>query len=262
MIASIYAGRSQAMGAAIAPIQVDEVCIWPPTRDQLHEATATAWTSERGLRSFVCGNQLVANNGQVVMEMSNMRGTLYEAAIPQSASSGIEPMPYGEMVWKKDADLLQSVETVHEFVELAVFKNPALKVLDVTGQCRMNLLHDLPGVNYVALASEETSADIDLTEISNATVKVVEEDKALLEQGLAVESFDIVVANKGTYSQGDLYQLCSKVGIVLLESDGTVVIDRPTAQQGTLNGEIVEAKANIHLVHSAADSVVVEAVQR
>lgn len=119
MIASIYAGRPKATTVAFTPVQLEEVFFWPPANNQLGEASAMAWVCRRGLRSFVCGNQLVAGNGEVIMEISNMRGIMYEAAILESASSGFDPMAYGEMVWKQDVDLIQAVATVDEFISLA-----------------------------------------------------------------------------------------------------------------------------------------------
>jgi len=107
MIASVFAGRTKAMNCGVVPVQVDEVSIWPPTAEHLAnggDAIATSWTSQRGIRSFTCGNRLVGNDGAVVMEISNMRCTSYEAAVPQKSDSSVKPAPYGKMVWKPVVD--------------------------------------------------------------------------------------------------------------------------------------------------------------
>lgn len=54
IILSIYAGRVADMDCGAVPIQVDEVAIWPPTKEQLENPTANvfSWLDKRGIRSF------------------------------------------------------------------------------------------------------------------------------------------------------------------------------------------------------------------
>ena len=61
IIVSIYAGRVADMGCGAVPIQVDEVAIWPPTKERLEKSTAKvfSWTDKRGIRSFQSGSQLI-----------------------------------------------------------------------------------------------------------------------------------------------------------------------------------------------------------
>lgn len=72
------------MTCGAVPIQVDEVAIWKPTDSQVTALTAQAfsWIDQRGFHSFVGGNQLVASDGEILMEISDMRCSLYEAAVP------------------------------------------------------------------------------------------------------------------------------------------------------------------------------------
>ena len=76
-IAAIYAGRTSAMDCGVVPVQVDEVTIWPPTKEQLEtqKATAYAWVDRRGIRSFENSVQMTAADGKMVMEIINVRTT-------------------------------------------------------------------------------------------------------------------------------------------------------------------------------------------
>ncbi|KAK0644424.1 lovastatin nonaketide synthase [Cercophora newfieldiana] len=142
LIVAIYAGRTSAMPCGAVPIQVDEVSIWVPTAEQLaaSEAKAYSWIDKRGVRSFVGSNQLVAADGEVVMEITDMRCSLYEAAVPQRDVDPAKPRPYGEMVWKRDFDEVVSADSVDatisvaEFIELLDFKHPGQKAVDLLGR--------------------------------------------------------------------------------------------------------------------------------
>ncbi|KAL9624485.1 MAG: hypothetical protein Q9204_007868, partial [Flavoplaca sp. TL-2023a] len=138
IIVSIYAGRIADMGCGAVPIQVDEVAIWPPTREQLENPTANvfSWTDKRGIRSFQSGSQLTASDGELLMDITDMRTTYYEAAVPQKSGDAAESQPFQEMVWKLDIDSLTSSTQlpnmdVSKVVEIAAHKNQSLKVLEL-----------------------------------------------------------------------------------------------------------------------------------
>ncbi|RYP76535.1 hypothetical protein DL770_007206 [Monosporascus sp. CRB-9-2] len=260
MIASIYAGRSKAMAAAIAPIQVDEICIWKPTDKQLGDGRATAWTDERGVRSFVCGNQLLANDGEVLMEMHNMRGTLYEAAVPQSATADAKQMPYGEMVWKLDADSLTSAVCVEEFVELAAFKSPTIKVLDIGGAHAAALLEKVPELDYTGIvrASESTGQDLDA--FKNAKSQVVDFEKDLSDQGLEGGSFDVVIADADA---SDIRKLISKGGkLVISKGDFSADIVSTYAFENEPAPEGLQPVIDVQLVYRQLDQAILSEIQR
>jgi hypothetical protein len=221
MIASIYAGRTKAMAAAIAPVQVDEVCIWPPAASELGDGLVTAWTDERGTRSFVCGNELVSRDGRVLMQMRNMRGTLYEAAVPQSGGAALKPMPYAEMVWKKDVDALDRVDSAGVLVELAAFKKPGIKVLDIGGAHATELLRTDPYLHYVA--TSEAAAPEGLLECyRNAEWKLVNPGQSLTEQGLAEGSFDVVLSD-GVSTSSNLVCRGGRLFVAAGQGFGSVV---------------------------------------
>ena len=224
MIASVYAGRNKAMAAGIIPIQVDEVSIWVPTAAQLEDGngSVTAWTDQRGIRSFVCGNELIGHDGQVLMEMKNLRGTFYEAAVPQTASRDMKPMPYGEMIWKLDVDNLSEFEDVESFVDLRVFKMPSTRVLDIGGTHSIGLLSKHPELDYTAISGDGESLKTTLASFENAKYLDVVLDGNLSEQGLKIASFDVVISTPDIKFAGLSELINSNGQVIIVESDKPV----------------------------------------
>lgn len=254
MIASIYAGRTKAMAAAIAPIQVDEVCIWKPTEEQIGDAFATAWVDDRGIRSFVCGNELVSNNGEVLMQMSNMRGTLYEAAVPQSSSGALKPMPYSETVWKEDFQSLTKIEGAEALAELVTFKSPGIKVLDVGGKHAVTLLQTVPELKYTAIS--ESSAPEGLIEMyPSAEWRDVEMQKDLTEQGLVKGSFDV------TLSEPDFVPAIKN----LVSDNGNLFIERGKAFEHSVSPEVEKSNddvTEVQVLYRQVEASLLSKVQR
>jgi acyl transferase domain-containing protein/NADPH:quinone reductase-like Zn-dependent oxidoreductase len=160
LIVSIYAGRTSAMPCGAVPIQVDEISIWVPTTKQMAEPTAQAfsWIDQRGVRSFVGSNQLVASDGQVIVEITDMRCKLYEAAVPQRALGASKSRKYGEMVWKRDVDEVLANELtigLTELVELIEFKHPGQKAVDLTGKYAEDLMARSPDLSIAVPEQKE-----------------------------------------------------------------------------------------------------------
>lgn len=159
LIVSIYAGHASAMPCGAVPIQVDEVSIWVPSAEQVttQQARALSWIDERGVRALVGSSQLVAADGDVVMEISDMRCSLYEAAVPQRLSVPAKPRLYGNMEWKRDVSdvVFSSADvSVAKFVELTEFKKPGLKVADLTDPFGEEI-RELSSEIYLALPGGE-----------------------------------------------------------------------------------------------------------
>ena len=202
LIVAIYAGRTNAMPCGAVPVQVDEVAIWKPTVAQITDSTAQAlsWIDQRGVRSFVGSNQLVASDGEVLMEISDMRCSLYEAAVPQSANEPSRPQPYGEMVWRLDIDSLSGSEQldVPSLVELAEFKTPGLRVLEIGSEHGEALLGKVADLN---LTVTETTAE--LTELlgqkfgdfKNAKAQELDFSLDLESQSIKAGAFELVIAS-------------------------------------------------------------------
>ena len=274
LIVSIYAGRTNAMACGAVPIQVDEVAIWTPTQAQLDCGTAKAysWIDQRGVRSFVGGNQLVANDGEVLMEISDMRCTLYEAAVPQRADEPLKPQPYGEMVWKYDFDSLKTTSDigeldVSELVELAAFKNPGLKVLEIGSAHANTILSKSENLHYtVTESTDETAGYLEAFAgaFKNAKTKKVDFSRELNGQDVKKSSFDMVIAPgelPGPMVLHNIHKLLVPGGRVIWEStenpsiealeaagfsgvnlfvgrNGKPTIALSTASKSALNGEV------------------------
>ncbi|KAK7953549.1 polyketide synthase [Apiospora saccharicola] len=161
LIVAIYAGRTSAMPCGAVPIQVDEVSIWVPTNEQLEvsEAQAFSWIDKRGVRSFVGSNQLVANDGKVVMEITDMRCSLYEAAVPQRDTDPAKPRPYGEIIWKRDAEEVLATGApemgIAELVELLEFKQPGQTIADLSGEFAKEITERVPDADVSVMEETE-----------------------------------------------------------------------------------------------------------
>lgn len=205
IIVSIYAGRLNDMTCGAVPIQVDEVAIWPPTAEQLQIQTANAysWTDQRGIRSFVSGSQLVTNDGELLMDITDMRCTAYEAAVPQKAEGAIKVEPYGEMVWKYDIDSLTRSSKIgridiSQLVELAVHKNPTIKVLEIGSKHAAAILAKAGHIQYMGtVLSDEELEQISMTfgAYKNATFQRIDPAQTLDSQDNSIPEgiFDLII---------------------------------------------------------------------
>ncbi|CAJ2505535.1 Uu.00g129290.m01.CDS01 [Anthostomella pinea] len=203
-IAAIYAGRTSALDCGVVPVQMDEMTIWPPTRKQVktQKASAYAWVDRRGIRSCETSVQMVADDGNMVMEIVNVRTTSYEAAVPQKADTALKDAPYGEMAWELDFDSFEmgaEVDgiTVSQLANLALFKNPGMKVLEIGAQDASAILEKNPQVSYtITVTSDEDLEPVtdSIKEYRNAKVMKVDFSEDLEYQGFKSESYDLLIA--------------------------------------------------------------------
>lgn len=184
MIVCIHAGRANAMSSGFVPVQVDEVSIWKPTAARLADGLANSfsWCDQCGLRNFVRSNQLIVKDGEVLMEINDMRCTAYEAAVPQRGSDAAKQTSYGEMVWKLDIDSLGHCKEsaqgldVAQFIELGAFKNPSVKVLNISKENRA-VLQKVCSLNYTAATAVAALAEALRTEVDgfkNASARTLD----------------------------------------------------------------------------------------
>jgi acyl transferase domain-containing protein/NADPH:quinone reductase-like Zn-dependent oxidoreductase len=207
LIVAIYAGRLNDMICGAVPIQVDEVAIWTPTADQLKVGSAQAysWVDQRGIRSFVGGSQLVSSDGELLMEISDMRCTAYEAAVPLKSEEPMKPQPYGEMVWKHDIDSLNSAPIpvnmdITNLIDLAIHKNPALKVIEIDSSYAAAIIPKLGLLDYTVTAkTDEAVEQLNVLTQSYKKVEVLKLDISLEAPGQdkLQSCFDLVVASVG-----------------------------------------------------------------
>ena len=204
IIVSIYAGKLSHMTCGAVPIQVDEVAIWCPSDKQLQDkdATAFSWTDQRGLRSFVSGSELVASDGELLMSVSDMRCTAYEAAVPQRSEAAIKSQPYNEMVWKYDIDSLKAnAETndlsVASIVDVALHKNSALKIIEIGSTHTRAVLTMSQPIGYISTESTDelvTKLEAIVVQSKDARAQKLDIHQPPEGQDLSQASFDMVIA--------------------------------------------------------------------
>lgn len=202
LIVANWAGRSTRMTSGAVPIQVDEVTIWKPTAKQLDggEATAFSWISPRGVRAFNGHSELKANDGELLMQIRNMRCMAYEAAVPQHAGEPAKPQPYGEMAWKLDVDSLRrnSDLDIASYAELVYFKKPESKILISGEETVEAVLANLASAHTVtAVASTTELVDHLKTrfeDVEGLKIQKLDFFEDLEGQSMKDGSYDLVIA--------------------------------------------------------------------
>ncbi|KAJ2990433.1 hypothetical protein NUW58_g2948 [Xylaria curta] len=202
MIVAIWAGRTNAMEFGAVPVQADEVAIWEPTQAQLKYGSGKAfsWIDPRGSRSFNAHTQLRGYDGQVLMEISNMRCSAYEAAIPQNAEEPAKPQPYNNVVFKPDVDFLVGTQsmTVADYVELAAFKTPGLRVLSVNSIHAESMLTKVPTLTVTSTGDSTEEVDRITSKFSNfgnASVAKFDLNGDIASQSIKPSSYELVVSS-------------------------------------------------------------------
>jgi acyl transferase domain-containing protein/NADPH:quinone reductase-like Zn-dependent oxidoreductase len=270
-IAAIFAGRTTAINYGVIPIQLDEVTIWPPTEEQVKTSTASAyaWVDKRGVRSFESSAQMQAADKSLLLEIVNLRGVSYEAAVPQKAPSALTERLYGELSWEVDFDaLVESADlkgfTVPEAVHLALFKRPEIKVLqvgasDVEGV--KQILKKSPRAAYtVTVASDEELESVKSALKDYPRAKVVKLDltQELSAQSLATGAFDVLVVCQAL-SEEDLTKLRETVkagGYVLSDTSSGTAKAAKISQEETKES----AQHTVQLVYGTAQTAIVSSV--
>ncbi|RYP53529.1 hypothetical protein DL769_010504 [Monosporascus sp. CRB-8-3] len=126
------------MEFGVVPIWVDQVTLWVPTEQQIKngEASAYAWVDRRGNRALENSVQMKAYDGNMVMEIVNVRITSYKAATPQKPEGALQEAPYGEMAWQRGFDTLETAAdldslTITVIVNHFLFKYPEAKIIEL-----------------------------------------------------------------------------------------------------------------------------------
>ncbi|KAI1132340.1 polyketide synthase [Nemania abortiva] len=230
MIVAIWAGRTNAMEFGAVPVQADEVAIWQPTQAQIKDGSGKAfsWIDPRGARSFNAHSQLVGSDGQVLMEISNMRCAAYEAAIPQHAEEPAGPQPYGHVVLKPDVDFLVGAQDmdIPDYVEQAVFKNPRLRVLSMDSADTASVLSKMPELEITSTCDSTEGVDLltaQLKSYKNASVKKFDLGGDLAGQLIKANSYELIispVASATTLSK--IREILVDGGKAVLRAEGTL----------------------------------------
>ncbi|RKK69506.1 Lovastatin diketide synthase mokB [Fusarium oxysporum] len=243
MIVAIWAGRASAMKFGAVPVTAEEIVVWKPTQAQLDgssSAKAFSWIDPRGQRLFNAHNQLLASDGQVLMEIKSMQCTAYEAAIPQSLEDVTHPQPYSHIVSKPDFLLLrgsQSHLSLADFIELAQFKNPALKVLTSDTATATAFLARLPEL-CLTVATDATHTSDVTAELSSFTTVSVEPlvltaDLTAQSQEKLKCSFDIIAApSTSLHELQNISELLSEDGCAVLGGDMSALTEQSLRDAG------------------------------
>ncbi|KAI1026381.1 hypothetical protein LB503_012851 [Fusarium chuoi] len=243
MIVAIWAGRASAMKFGAVPVTAEEIVVWKPTQAQLHEssnAKSFSWIDPRGQRLFNAHNQLLAGDGQVLMEINSMQCTAYEAAIPQSLEEVTRPQPYSQIVSKPDFSLLRGNHnylSLADLIELARFKKPALKVLVSGPATAAFLLARLPKLCLTVATDATDSSDVTAELGSYTTISVeplmLANDLMIQSQEKLKHSFDIIVApSTSLHELRNISELLSKDGCVVLGGDLSTLTEQSLRDVG------------------------------
>ena len=239
IIVSIYAGRMKDMNCGAVPIQVDEIAIWPPTPEQLalKKASVLSWTDQRGVRSFVSGSELVTQDGDVLLDIKDMRCVAYEAAAPPRLPDATKSQPYMHTLWKEDIDFLaltNSVENmdISTLVNLAAHKNPKATVLLLGIKNVGKILANSPLLLCtIAETSDEafTSSQQLASRYKNANAQRMKLSVLLEEQITAENTYDLVITYEGLQTSElfrNVHKHLSSTGrFVLVKADHFAAVD-------------------------------------
>ncbi|KAF4991488.1 hypothetical protein FGRMN_7799 [Fusarium graminum] len=107
IIIALNSGLHAEMQNGAVPIEIDEMSIWPAYSENTL-GRSMAWISELNGRYANSHGRLESPDGQVLMDLTNLRLVAYEAAVPQNAQAERQREPYMQTLWKPDIDLLES----------------------------------------------------------------------------------------------------------------------------------------------------------
>ncbi|KAF5540999.1 polyketide synthase [Fusarium mexicanum] len=227
MIVAIWAGRASAMKFGAVPVTAEEIIVWKPTQAQLHgssNAKAFSWIDPRGQRVFNAHNQLLADDGQVLMQIKIMQCTAYEAAIPQSLEDVTRPQPYSQIVSRPDFSLLSGSQnhlSLTDFIELAQFKKPSLKVLVSGPATATALLARLPELCLTVATDDSHALDVteELSGFTNVSIEYLALTASLTTQSQEKFkcSFDIIATpSTSLHELHNIRELLSEDGCAVL----------------------------------------------
>ncbi|QLI73315.1 Reducing polyketide synthase DEP5 [Metarhizium brunneum] len=182
------------MTCGSVPVQVDEVSLWPPTKAQLQnpKANAYSWTEERGVRLTINETQLVGSDGRLLLSLE------------VTSASPVKSVGLADLV------------------ALAPWKSPGVRVLEFGALNSTAICQATELINYTATATskpglealEDTIAGFD-----HATAINVDPSLELEAQGLKAGQFDLIIPGTLTGSS----KLAS-----LLAPGGRIVPDQYT----------------------------------
>jgi acyl transferase domain-containing protein/NADPH:quinone reductase-like Zn-dependent oxidoreductase len=236
MIVAIWAGRTNAMQFGAVPVRAEEITIWKPKAADLTDdgrANIFSWIDPRGQRLFNAHSQLLTEDRRVIMEIKNMRCIAYEAAKPQSLETPIQPQPYSQLDYKPDPLWLRGTQAhldVIDFVELAEFKTPSLRVLVTDLNLAQALKAKLPKISLTLVSrdAEEVKPETDPNKLKGLSLVSLDLDFKLTDHSheKLKESFDVIIApNTPTHSLECIFELLVERGQAVLGMNESTTSD-------------------------------------
>lgn len=257
-IASIYAGRTENMECGVVPVQVDEVAIWPPSEKQLKDQKANVYAivDRRGIRTSEGSIQLTGSDGQMVMEIVNMRATSYEAAVPQKADSALEEAPYGEMTWAPDFDIPENRNGLKtaDLVNMALFKYPGRKVVELGHKYAPAILATNTQAAYTILATSDEEAEaakVATTGYHNVKIVKIDATQELEGQGVKKDAFDILITSEPRELAFDVQDLVKSAFAISTE----VTVTKTTEEKPASD------KRSVQLIYRSTESPIIAGIK-
>lgn len=139
-LASIHQGRIDELRCGTIPTHFREATIFLPSSEQLeNRCMLQVWTPRLGNRAFHSNAQLIAHDGQLLVDLVGCRNLLYETAVPRDMRGNLRKDLYLKLDWKIDTDYLGWVSDVGgkhgsdlpiaTAIDLFVHKNATARVL-------------------------------------------------------------------------------------------------------------------------------------
>ncbi|KAF7919956.1 uncharacterized protein EAE98_009190 [Botrytis deweyae] len=218
-----FAGRLADATAGTILTNFDEVTIWQPASHQLEnpKASGHSWITGGGNRAFIANSQLISHDGELLVDVINVRALLYKAVILQE--SGVQREPYSELILKQDVSYLHSSNlgvplpsTLVGLVDLYLHKDASIKILALNDEIAAATIEALPSAD-ITLASSKNSDD------SN-TFKCLQIDLSsnIRIADTVANTYDLIIGSYPSLQYPKpferIYELLNPTGTLILES--------------------------------------------
>lgn len=138
--ATMHRGKIDDLRCGVIPTHFGETTIFPPSDEQLaSRCVVQTWCPQLGNRAFSSNVQLIAHDGQLLVDMTDSRSLLYRSALPRGIQENPQQDLYVKLDWKIDADYLSwaneagvlSDQPLATIVNSMLHKNPDMHVLSL-----------------------------------------------------------------------------------------------------------------------------------
>lgn len=191
------AGMLSDVTSGIVPTYFTEVSVFPPSACQLdnQQASAHAVVTKHGARAIVTNSQIIAPDGELIVDFSNVRNVTYDLAKLSQPQE-----QYMQMEWKPDIEYLRASQETDEksqlsmpkLVELSLYKNPSTRILALDEELAARVHETNPAANIQVVGNQEDQDGLKYVSLN------LETNPNEFEGGSNV--YDLVVAQEVRYS--------------------------------------------------------------